>query len=136
MITNRELTIEDYLGVIRRRLWIILVPTVVAPAIGFAISYLFAPKYTSTSTVLVEQPKVPGNLVQPIITEDALRLISGLEQQVLSRNRLAPLVQRLGLAKKDEEADAVMSDIRSGLSVEPVPLTTNATSSSGKSKKG
>jgi protein tyrosine kinase modulator len=127
MITNRELTIEDYLGVLRRRLWIILVPTLIAPAIGFGISYLFAPKYTSTSTVLVEEPKVPGTLVTPIVTEDALRRITGLQQQVLSHSRLEPLVRNLGLGKDPEQIDAAISDIRSGLNIAAVPLTSSAT---------
>ena len=35
---NRELTLDDYLAMLRRRLWVILVPTVLAPAIGFALS--------------------------------------------------------------------------------------------------
>jgi polysaccharide chain length determinant protein (PEP-CTERM system associated) len=134
MISNRELTMDDYLAILRRRLWIILVPVLVAPAIGFAVSYLFAPKYTSTATVLVEQPKVPGSLVTPLITEDALRRISGLEQQVLSRNRLEPVVQRLALVKNGEPADGAMADIRSGISIAPVPLTTSATTT--KMKKG
>ncbi|HVO63696.1 MAG TPA: Wzz/FepE/Etk N-terminal domain-containing protein [Terriglobales bacterium] len=136
MITNRELTIEDYIAVLRRRLWIILVPLVIAPIIGFAVSYAFAPKYTSTATVLVEQPKVPGSLVEPIITEDALRRISGLEQQVLSRSRLTPVVQSLGLAKSSDEVDSMIADIRSGITIAAVPLTTEATTSasSGKTK--
>lgn len=127
MITNRELTIEDYLGVLRRRLWIILIPALVAPAIGYAISYLFSPKYTATATVLVEEPKVPGTLVTPLITEDALRRITGLEQQVLSRNRLQPLVERLGLASNPDEVDAVMMAVRQGVDISAVPLTTTAT---------
>jgi polysaccharide chain length determinant protein (PEP-CTERM system associated) len=127
MITNRELTVDDYLGVLRRRLWVILIPTLLAPAIGFGISYLMSPKYTSTATVLVEEPKVPGDLVKPIITEDALRRISGLEQQVLSRNRLQPLVDRLGLAKSAEQSDEVIEMIRAGVDIQPVPTTAATT---------
>ena len=129
MITSREQTIDDYISILRRRLWLILIPAMVAPGIGFGISYFFPPKYTSTSTVLVEEPKVPGNLVQPIITEDALRRITGLEQEVLSRNRLQTVVERLGLAKTAEEADGVMGAIRAGVDITPVPLTTSATTS-------
>jgi len=130
MITSREQTIDDYLSILRRRLWLILIPALVAPGIGFGVSYLFPPKYTSTSTVLVEEPKVPGNLVQPIITEDALRRITGLEQEVLSRNRLQTVVERLGLAKAAEEADGIMGAIRGGVDITPVPLTTSATTTS------
>ena len=134
MITSRELTFDDYIGVLRRRMWVILVPALIAPAIGFAISFLFAPKYTSTATVLVDQQKVPGDLVKPIITEDALRRISGLEQQVLSRNRLQPMIEQLGVAKSPEKVDAMMDAIRQGVAVAPVLPTTSATTSSAKTK--
>jgi capsular polysaccharide biosynthesis protein len=47
MIENRELTMDDYLAMLRRRLKVILIPTLLAPLVGFAVSYAFSPKYTS-----------------------------------------------------------------------------------------
>ena len=99
MIQNRELTIDDYVAMLRRRLWVILIPAMIAPAIGFGISYLFPPKYTSQSTVLVEAQKVPQGYVKPIDSEDLMQRISSLQQQVLSRTQLQTAVERLGLAK-------------------------------------
>ncbi|HEX6505110.1 MAG TPA: Wzz/FepE/Etk N-terminal domain-containing protein [Terriglobales bacterium] len=128
MITNRELSFDDYLSMLRRRLWVILVPILIAPAIGFAVSYLFDAKYTASTTVLIEEPKVPGDLVKPIITEDVLRRITGLEQQVLSRNHLVPVVQRLGLAKSDGQAVQVADQVRSSVDITPVQDSTSTTS--------
>ena len=54
MSENRELTMDDYLAMLRRRLKVILIPALLAPLAGFGISYVFSPKYTSQSTVLVE----------------------------------------------------------------------------------
>ncbi len=124
MITGRDLTLDDYLSMLRRRVWVILVPALIAPALGFAVSYLFSPIYTASTTVLVEQQKVPGDLVKPLITEDIMRRMSGLEQQMLSRNRLVPLVERLALAKSPEQSDAVIQDIRNGFKI--VPVTSDA----------
>ena len=45
MIENRELTMDDYLAMLRRRLKVILIPTLLAPLVGFAVSYAFSPKY-------------------------------------------------------------------------------------------
>ena len=70
MIQNRELTMDDYLAMLRRRLWVILLPPILAPAIGFAVSYAFAPKYTSTSLVLIDEQKVPEGYVKPVVTDD------------------------------------------------------------------
>ena len=54
MIENRELGMDDYLAMLRRRLKVILIPTLLAPLVGFGVSYAFLPKYTSQSLVLVE----------------------------------------------------------------------------------
>jgi polysaccharide chain length determinant protein (PEP-CTERM system associated) len=121
MITNRDLTMDDYLGMLRRRLWVILLPALMAPGLGFAVSYLFAARYTSISTVLVEGQKVPGVYVKPVVTEDVMQRITTLQQQVLSRNRLQPLIERLGLAKNGASIESELNDIRDNMQVQPVP---------------
>ena len=70
MIQNRDLTMDDYLAMFRRRAKIILIPALLAPIVGFLVSYVFTPKYTSQSTILVEGQKVPATMVQPVATED------------------------------------------------------------------
>ena len=73
MIQNRELTMDDYLAMLRRRAKVILIPALLAPLAGFLVSYAFTPKYSSQSTILVEGQKVPETMVQPVATEDAGR---------------------------------------------------------------
>ena len=59
MITNREMTMQDYTAMLRRRAMVILIPALLAPLAGFLISYAFPAKYTSQSVVLIEGQKVP-----------------------------------------------------------------------------
>src|SRR6266566_5284843 len=68
MSENRELTMDDYLAMLRRRLKVILIPALLAPLAGFMVSYVFPPTYKSQATVLVEGQRVPDSLVQPVIT--------------------------------------------------------------------
>ena len=93
MTENRELTMDDYLGMLRRRLKVILIPTLLAPLAGFLVSYAFAPKYTSHSTVLVEGQKVPDSYVQSVITADFTQRVQTLSQEVLSPSRLRPVIE-------------------------------------------
>src|SRR5206468_980724 len=51
MIENRELSMDDYLAMLRRRLKVILIPALLAPLAGFLISFAFSPKYTSQSLI-------------------------------------------------------------------------------------
>src|SRR5438445_9829674 len=120
MIENRELTIDDYLAMLGRRLKVILIPALLAPLAGFLISFAFPPKYTSRSLVLVEEQKVPEGYVKPVVTEDISQRIASMEQQVLSRNRLSGMIERLGLAKKGKSVDQVVDEIQQNLLIQPV----------------
>ena len=115
MIQNRELTMDDYLAMLRRRLWVILIPALIAPAIGFGVSYFFPPRYTSQATVLVEGQKV--DYVRPLSGEDLMQRISSLQQQVLSRNRLQPTVESLGLVKSGATPDDAMDELRKNVAL-------------------
>src|SRR5207244_7595176 len=92
MIENRELTVDDYLAMLRRRLKVILIPALLAPLAGFMVSFAFPPKYTSKSLVLVEEQKVPEGYVKPVVTEDLSQRIASMDLQVLIRNRLTPMI--------------------------------------------
>src|SRR5579872_416026 len=117
---NRELTMDDYLAMLHRRLRVILIPLLLAPIAGFLVSYLFAPKYTSQALVLVEGQKVPEGIVQPVITTDLSERIATLQQQVLSQSQLKPMLERTGLVKPGQNIDDVIEGIRANMSVEPV----------------
>jgi polysaccharide chain length determinant protein (PEP-CTERM system associated) len=119
MIENRELALDDYLAILRRRARVILIPALLAPLVGWLISYALTPRYTSQSLVLVEGQKVPESMVQPVVTQDLSARVATLQQQVLSQSRLQPMVeQRLGV--KSSDVDAMIDSIRQNATVEPV----------------
>src|SRR5215467_3788316 len=103
MIENRELNMDDYLAMLRRRLKVILIPALLAPLVGFLVSFAFPPKYTSQALVLVEDQKVPEGYVKPVVTEDITQRIATLQTQVLSRNRLQSLIDKLKLKGKSTD---------------------------------
>jgi len=120
MIENRDLTIDDYLSMLRRRVKLILIPTLLAPLVGFVVSLFVPAKYTSTALVLVEAQQVPTGVVQSVVTEDLGQRIATMQQQVLGVNRLRPMVDRLGLARGGKSADEVIDDIRNAMQVQAV----------------
>ncbi|MGB9073324.1 MAG: Wzz/FepE/Etk N-terminal domain-containing protein [Terriglobales bacterium] len=137
MTENRELTIDDYLAMLRRRLKVILLPALLAPLAGFLMSYVFPPKYTSQSLVLVQGQEVPDNLVQPVITADFTQRLSTMQQQVLAANRLRPMIERLGIVKPGDEGKLI-EDIRQNMAIDPVVTDISmaaAQSAATKSKK-
>src|SRR5882762_7734397 len=111
MIANRELTMDDYLAMLRRRAKWILIPALLAPLAGWLISYAFPAKYTSQALVLVEGQKVPEGMVQPVVTADLTGRIATLQQQVLSQSRLQPMLERV-YGKSSQNIDEQVDTIR------------------------
>jgi len=119
MIQNRELTMDDYLAMLRRRLAAILLPALLVPVAAYFLSYAFTPRFTSQSLILVETQKVPEGYVQPVVTSAIAQRIATMQQQVLSQNRLQPMIDRLGLAN-GKNVDDVIDGIRKNFVIEGV----------------
>src|ERR1700723_216437 len=134
MSGNRELQMDDYLAMLRRRLKVILIPALVAPLAGFGISYVLPPKYSSQSTVLVEGQKVPDNYVLPVITADFAQRVQTLSQEVLSPSRLRPVIHSLNLVKPEDEGKLI-GEIQQNMQVEPVITTMSAAVSASPTAK-
>ena len=116
MITNRELTMDDYLAMLRRRAKLIWIPALVALLLGF-LAYLVVlrkyAKYTSQSIVLVEGQKVPENMVQPVVSDDLQARIGMLRTVATSDSELRPVLQKLLPNKSAQEVDEILEDMRS-----------------------
>src|SRR5439155_5504048 len=110
MLGYREFTIDDYLAILRRRLWVILIPAVAGVLIAYGISLKLPNRYTSKTLILIEGQKVPDSFVKPVVTGDLTSRLSNIQQRILSRSQLEPIVTRLHLFP--ELADkATMEDL-------------------------
>ncbi len=121
-MADTQLTMDDYLAMVRRRLKVVIVPILIAPIAGFLVSYGFTPVYKSTSEVLVEGQKVPSDYVHSVVTTDFTQRVDTLKNTVLSNSRLQKVVQGLDLAKPGEEAKLI-EDIRAKFEVVPGQMT-------------
>jgi polysaccharide chain length determinant protein (PEP-CTERM system associated) len=121
MLGHRPLTPEDYGAMLKRRWWIIAIPAVLLPLIGFAITYLVPPEYISQTLVLVEQQKVPETYVKPVISEDLNARLATMKEQILSRSRLAPIIERFNLyGNKGLSMDDRIDVARKGIGIKPI----------------
>lgn len=97
MLGHRALTMEDYGAILERRWWIIVIPSVLLPIIALAIAFVIPPEYVSQTLVLVEQQKVPDEYVKPVVSEDLTARLASMKEQILSRARLTPIIERFNL---------------------------------------
>src|SRR5262245_29401324 len=56
--TNRPTTVADYLAIVRRRKWIVLIPPVVAAIAAYLLSASESPVYRASAQVLVNRTSV------------------------------------------------------------------------------
>jgi polysaccharide chain length determinant protein (PEP-CTERM system associated) len=110
MLGQRELIFEDYMAILRRRLWILLIPTILGPAIAFGVSYVLHKKYVSQTLVLIEQQKVPENYVKSVGAGDLTAQLATMQEQNLSRTRLVPIIEKYGLYR-DEAGHLTTEDL-------------------------
>jgi polysaccharide chain length determinant protein (PEP-CTERM system associated) len=99
MLDDHELNLDDYLAIARRRVWWLVLPTVIVPVLTFLVSLKIPNRYMSQTTVLVDQQKVPDSFVKAVVTEDLNGRLATMQEQILSRTRLQPMIERFGLFK-------------------------------------
>jgi polysaccharide chain length determinant protein (PEP-CTERM system associated) len=123
MLGQRELTLEDYAGILRRHWWQILIPVILVGLITYLVSLWLPNKYTSQALVLVEQQSMPDSFVKPVITDELNQRLISLQEQVLSRSQLQPLIQRFDLfnaSKSGVPMEELIETLRESISVTPV----------------
>ena len=97
MVRNGEIALADIKRMLRRHWWIPLLTTSLLGAAGFAATLVLPKKFTSSTVVLVEQPTVPIDIVKPVVNDDLNHRLSSMSEQVLSRSRLQPIIEKLNL---------------------------------------
>lgn len=97
MLGHRSLVLDDYVSILKRRGWIILIPVVLIPLIAVAFSYTIPPQYLSQTSVLVEGQRVAEGIVKPVISGDLDSRLSSMKEQILSRSSIQPIIERYSL---------------------------------------
>jgi polysaccharide chain length determinant protein (PEP-CTERM system associated) len=120
---SRTFTPEDYWVMFRRRWVLILTLTIVGGPLAYGISRFLPNRYKSQTLVLVEQQTVPSDFVKPVETSDISQRLGSMQQQILSRTRLEPVIRQFGLFSEEINQvpmDALVERLRKAIEVSPV----------------
>jgi polysaccharide chain length determinant protein (PEP-CTERM system associated) len=121
MLGHRALTLQDYTVILKRRWWMIAIPAIIFPIVGYGITFLVQPQYVSQTLVLVEQQKVPDTYVKPVVTEDLNGRLATMREQILSRSRLQPIIERFNLfANSKMSMDDRIDLTRKNIDIKPI----------------
>jgi polysaccharide chain length determinant protein (PEP-CTERM system associated) len=122
-MTQRQLKFEDYVQILAKRKWLLIIPTLVATLGGLLATFAFQPQYSSQALLLVVQQQVPEGLVKSVVTQELVERLATLEGRIQSRDRLLPIAQRAGLldgGKNPRSTEEVLGKMRSNIDLTPV----------------
>jgi polysaccharide chain length determinant protein (PEP-CTERM system associated) len=121
-IEFRQRTPSEYLKIIRRRKWLIILPIIAVTSAVALVVYRLPNIYESVTLIVVRPSTLPTSVV-PTVTEDNLtRQLTSIAQVVTSRSSLEPLVDKYELYKAErlrgEPMEAIIDMLRKDIKVE------------------
>lgn len=126
MVRNGEITLIDVKRVVRRYWWIPLITVPVCIVLAFVATKVLPKRYTSQTVVLIDPPAVSAEIVKPVVPDDLGPQLASLKQQILSRTRLEPVIEKFGLYQKDRQrysTDDQVARLRDSIEVVPMDPT-------------
>ncbi|MBX7061413.1 MAG: hypothetical protein K1X52_07115 [Pyrinomonadaceae bacterium] len=104
----RQRSMGEWAAILKRRKWMIILPMItLTSAVGYVV-YNLPSIYESTSLLTVKPPTISSNLVQPLTNEDFSQRLQTINQEVLSRSSLEPMVLKYDLYRTERNAGMPM----------------------------
>lgn len=123
MVRSGEIELSDVKRLGRRYWWLLAVSTVLCGLIGMILAIVLPKTYTSETMILIKQPAVSSDVVKPIITGDLNHRLASMQERILSRTRLQPVIDKLGLFPKERvklSDDELVKKLRSLVKITPL----------------
>lgn len=98
---HREWKVQEYLELLRRRRWLLIIGAILGGASGLLLSLVLPPHYTSHAAMFVEEPVVQDSSAKPVTREEVDQWLASLPGQILGPRKLQELVEEFQPYKKD-----------------------------------
>lgn len=117
----KNFTLDEYLEILRRRMWYIIIPFVLV-MVGASIYAIIAPReYKASTLVLVSPQSVPEDFVHATVTSRVEERLQSIAQEVMSRTRLETIMTEFRLYEKERKnlsKEEVVELMRKNIQVE------------------
>jgi len=114
---------SEYLKILRRRIWLIILPTIAITSAVIWVVYKLPDVYESSTLIVVKPSTLPNSVVLTNNDDNLTRQLTSITQVVTSRSSLEPLVQKYDLYKAErmrgEPMEGVIDMMRSDIRVTP-----------------
>ena len=93
----KRFAIEDYLGILRYRKWLLIIPVVVLTLITAIGSFFMTDIFRAQTSILVTQGDVPDEFVRTTVSNSVQDRVATIREQILSQTLLLNVIQSFGL---------------------------------------
>jgi polysaccharide chain length determinant protein (PEP-CTERM system associated) len=97
----KSYTIPEYVEILRRRIWFIVIPFILIAVVGFAYALTAKKIYKASTLVLVSPQRVPEAFVQATVTSKVEERLQSIAQEVMSRTRLEQIITEYKLYENE-----------------------------------
>ena len=123
MIRNGEMSMAEMKRIFKRYWWVLPLTVVTGVSLALGSTFFLPKRFTSQTLVLVDQQTVSPDLVKPVVTEATNQRLASMQEQILSRSHLQPIIEKFGLYATDRDSvhmeDLVMR-LRAAIEVTPL----------------
>ena len=113
----------DYMDILKRRKWSLILPAFLIFAISAIIALVLPPIYQSTSTILIEEQEIPPNFVMGTVTGYAEQRLQTINQRIMSTSELLDIINRFDLYADLREkwtTEEIIEKMREGIKLETI----------------
>jgi polysaccharide chain length determinant protein (PEP-CTERM system associated) len=128
-VSRRPPDVEDYIDMLRRyRSWLIG-PMFAGLVIAVVVAFLWPDTYVSTAIMRITPQQIAPNLLPTVLNMQLQQRLQSMQQEILSRNSLAELIQRpsLDLYRKERQRyplEDIIQDMRTrAIKIQPVEVS-------------
>lgn len=122
-VEQAQYGLQEYVAILMRRRWQFLLPVLVLFVVASLVAFLWPPTYQSSSTILIEEPDVPRDLVSSTVTSYADQRLQVITQRVMTTKNLIGIINKFNLYAKKREREPinlVVLDMRDEIDLELV----------------
>jgi len=123
MIRNGELSMSEVKRVLKRYWWVLPLTVIGGVSLALGTTFFLPKRFTSRTLVLVDQQTISPDLVKPVITEATNQRLASMQEQILSRSRLQPIIEKFGLYPADRtqvHMEDLVEKLRAAIEVTPL----------------
>lgn len=107
----RQRTAGEYLRMARNRIWLIVLPALAVFAAVFWVVRGLPSNYVSTTLLTLSPPAISEKVAPSLTDDDLSQRLQAINQSVLSRSSLEPMIERFNLYAADRAAGVPLERI-------------------------